>query len=167
MFRMYRIIGADGKEYGPVTAEQLRAWIAEGRANADTRVAKEGFDDWKRLGSLPEFAYLLVTRAPIVAMTGVPMRRTHSLAVASLVMGILSMLACLCCYGLPFNLLGVVFALMAQAEIRRQPDLYEGKGIATTGLVLSVVSILFALLILMLGLSTGWWHNGKPPTYRL
>jgi hypothetical protein len=41
---MYKIIGADGKEYGPITADQLRAWIVEGRANAQTKVLMEGTD---------------------------------------------------------------------------------------------------------------------------
>jgi TM2 domain-containing membrane protein YozV len=52
---MYRIIGKDGQQYGPVTAEQLRSWIAENRANAQTRVQADGTPDWKPLGSLPEF----------------------------------------------------------------------------------------------------------------
>jgi len=53
---MYKIIGADGKEYGPITAEQLRQWIAEGRANAQSRVLLEGTGDWKPLCEYPEFA---------------------------------------------------------------------------------------------------------------
>ncbi len=52
---MYRIIGADEREYGPVSADQLRQWIAEGRANAQTRVLVEGATEWKPLGALPEF----------------------------------------------------------------------------------------------------------------
>ena len=28
---MYKIIGADGKEYGPISAEQLRQWLNEDR----------------------------------------------------------------------------------------------------------------------------------------
>ena len=39
---MYTIVGADGREYGPATADQVRRWIAEGRANAQTRVRVEG-----------------------------------------------------------------------------------------------------------------------------
>ena len=35
---MYKIIGADGNEYGPITTEQLRQWLAEGRVNAQTKV---------------------------------------------------------------------------------------------------------------------------------
>lgn len=53
---MFTIIGADGKEYGPVTAEKLREWIASGRANAQTQCRREGETAWSTLGSLPEFA---------------------------------------------------------------------------------------------------------------
>jgi hypothetical protein len=53
---MYKIIGVDQKEYGPVSAEQLRQWIAEGRVNAQTRVQAEGSAEWKPLSAYPEFA---------------------------------------------------------------------------------------------------------------
>lgn len=63
---MYKIIGADGKQYGPVTTAQVHEWIAEGRANAHTKVQAEGSPDWKPLGELPEFAEVLAARpAPI------------------------------------------------------------------------------------------------------
>ncbi len=53
---MYKIIGADGKEYGPVTADQLRQWIAEGRANAQTKVLPDGATEWMALSEVAEFA---------------------------------------------------------------------------------------------------------------
>ena len=53
---MYKIIGKDGQQYGPATVEQLRAWIAEHRANAQTLVQVEGSQEWKPLESLAEFA---------------------------------------------------------------------------------------------------------------
>ena len=53
---MYRILGGDGKQYGPVDADTLRQWIADGRANAQTQVFAEGGTAWVPLGSLPEFA---------------------------------------------------------------------------------------------------------------
>lgn len=53
---MYKIIGADGKEYGPISIEQLRQWIAEGRANLQTQVLPEGATEWKTVAQLPEFA---------------------------------------------------------------------------------------------------------------
>jgi hypothetical protein len=65
---MFKILGADGKEYGPVTAAQLRQWIQEGRAGGPTQVRAEGAADWTRLQSLPEFAD--VFRAPPSAVSG-------------------------------------------------------------------------------------------------
>src|SRR6266850_2488316 len=52
---MYRIIGADGNQYGPISAEQLRQWVAEGRANAQTKILAEGTTEWKPLSEFPEF----------------------------------------------------------------------------------------------------------------
>jgi len=60
---MYKIIGADGKEYGPVSPEQLRQWITEGRVNTQTKMLPEGGVDWKPLGTLPEFSLLFGTHA--------------------------------------------------------------------------------------------------------
>jgi TM2 domain-containing membrane protein YozV len=59
---MYRIVGKDGLQYGPVTAEQLRCWIAENRANAQTLAQLEGAQEWKALGAFPEFAAELQSR---------------------------------------------------------------------------------------------------------
>jgi hypothetical protein len=53
---MYKIIGANQVEYGPITADQLRQWIAEGRINAQTLIQPEGATDWKPLSQFPEFA---------------------------------------------------------------------------------------------------------------
>jgi hypothetical protein len=52
----YKIIGADLLEYGPVSAEQIRQWIAEGRVNAKTKLQAEGTAEWKPLAEVPEFA---------------------------------------------------------------------------------------------------------------
>jgi uncharacterized membrane protein len=56
---MYKIIGADQKEYGPVTADQLREWITQGRAHGQTAVLAEGAREWKPLATCPEFAEVL------------------------------------------------------------------------------------------------------------
>jgi len=60
---MYRIIGIDGQEYGPVTADQIREWIAAKRANSETRAKLEGADEWKPLSAFPEFAEALNAKA--------------------------------------------------------------------------------------------------------
>lgn len=56
MCSMYKIIGGDGNEYGPVPGEQIRAWLREGRATMQTLVQTAGSADWLPLASLPEFA---------------------------------------------------------------------------------------------------------------
>lgn len=53
---MYKIIGADQKEYGPVSGDQIRQWIRDGRVNAHTRARLETGGDWQPLSAFPEFA---------------------------------------------------------------------------------------------------------------
>jgi uncharacterized RDD family membrane protein YckC len=53
---MFIIIGGDGKEYGPVTPEQVRTWIKAGRANLETSAKALGTEEWRRLGDFVEFA---------------------------------------------------------------------------------------------------------------
>jgi hypothetical protein len=55
MSRMYKIIGADREEYGPVSADQIRAWLSEGRADGRTMAQAAGSTDWKPLSAFPEF----------------------------------------------------------------------------------------------------------------
>lgn len=143
---MYQIIGSDGRTCGPVTAEQLREWIAEGRADAQTQVWTEGASQWRPLAEYAEFAPLLAMRPPSLAAPGTACSAARppspSLATASLVMGLLSLTCGLCCcYGLPFNLLGIVFALVALAQMRHQPWPRAGRGQAIAGLVLSLLSL--------------------------
>src|SRR5882724_5505888 len=61
---MYKIIGADQKEYGPVSADQINAWILEGRAGGQTLIQTEGSAEWKPLSSLPEFGAALAAKFP-------------------------------------------------------------------------------------------------------
>lgn len=60
---MFTMIGGDGQEYGPVSAEQLRAWILDHRANGRTLVRAEGETEWKPLFLRPEFAEALAEAA--------------------------------------------------------------------------------------------------------
>jgi hypothetical protein len=63
----YFIIGADGKQYGPVSGEDLRNWITEGRVGAQSQAAAEGATAWQPLSTLPEFADLFAGQAPTPA----------------------------------------------------------------------------------------------------
>jgi hypothetical protein len=67
---MYKIIGGDQTEYGPVSAEQLRQWIAEGRADGNTQVQLEGTNEWRPLRDFPDFAASFATAAPPMPTPG-------------------------------------------------------------------------------------------------
>src|SRR6267154_896339 len=60
---MYRVIGADKKEYGPVSADEIRRWLAEGRLNGQTLLKAEGEIEWKVLSSFPEFVAALTAQS--------------------------------------------------------------------------------------------------------
>lgn len=52
---MYKIIGADGVEYGPFSAEDLRQLILQRRADSATRTRLESDADWRTLADFPDF----------------------------------------------------------------------------------------------------------------
>ena len=52
--RHYRIIGGDGKQYGPVPATVLLRWINDGRVDAETSVKLDGTNAWVKLHELGE-----------------------------------------------------------------------------------------------------------------
>lgn len=156
---MYKIIGADGKIYGPASAAQLRQWLAEGRANAQTRTLAEGATEWKPLSAVAEFAGHFAPRVPPplgplppgTSTTG-HWPRTSSLAATGLVFGILSFV---CCPKLLFGTLGLIFSLTGLSQINRHPGIYEGRGLAIAGIVLSGVSLLLALAVWLTALAGG------------
>jgi hypothetical protein len=153
---MYRMIGADGREYGPATADQVRGWITEGRVNAQTRILAEGTGQWKLITEYTEFAPLFAHAAAPVSAPGpiymVPTPRNNSMAVMGMVMGVLSITCGMCCcYGLPFNVLGIIFSLVALVQIGNNAPSQQGRSLAIAGLALSLLSLVLSFLMLMLG----------------
>lgn len=69
---MYKIIGGDQQEYGPVAADEIRRWIREGRLNARSLARSEGTAEWKPLGDLPEFSAELQAQATAPAPAAPP-----------------------------------------------------------------------------------------------
>jgi len=113
---MYTIIGSDGKQYGPVTAEQLRQWIKEGRASAHTQTRAEGAATWQPLGSIPELASCFGAvpapsappAAPTAPTSGGPVRIPSYLPQAILVT--------LCCCPL-FGILAMFYAAQVNGKL--------------------------------------------------
>ncbi|MCS7337211.1 MAG: DUF4190 domain-containing protein [Verrucomicrobiae bacterium] len=149
---MYRIIGADGREYGPVPETVLRQWIAEGRVNGQTRALLEGTAEWKPLSAFPAFADLAAPppirppQPPAVQSfpTGASAPRTSPMALAGF---ICSLLGVLCCGVL--SLPGLIFAIIGLVETRKRPQQFSGEGWAIAGIVLGIVGLLIGILMLL------------------
>jgi len=140
---MYKIIGTDQKEYGPVTSDQLKQWIAQGRINAQTKVQADA-GEWKTLGEFPELADALGNRVPPVA-SGAPRpfpassqpAKTSGLAITSLVLGICGFFTC----GIT-ALIGLILGIVAMGRVRKSNGALSGHGIALAGTIVSAVFLL-------------------------
>jgi hypothetical protein len=139
---MYKIIGADQKEYGPISADQLRQWISEGRVNSKTRVQAVDSTEWKTMADLPEFAAILPRPAPplpsVTPIAPLPPRAgTSQMAVWALITGIMSILCC-CSIMAPVS---IVLGAVALSQLKQQPEM-RGAGFAIAGIVLGIVALL-------------------------
>lgn len=85
---MYKILGTDGHQYGPASAEDIRRWIAENRVNAQTPLQAEGATEWKPLDSFPEFAGASKPASPPVIAPPPPASRASN-KIAAGICGIL------------------------------------------------------------------------------
>ena len=124
--------------YGPVSPEQLRQWVAEGRAHAQTFVQFAGSPDWKPLAEFPELLPppLPSSLPPRSAAT----KRPNGLAITSLILGAVGWTV-ICC-GPMVWVTGIIFASVALSQITRSAGTQTGKGLALTGLGLSLAGLL-------------------------
>ena len=141
---MYKMRGADQQEYGPVTADVLRQWIAQGRVAAHTLIQAEGRSDWQPLASLPEFAADPAPPGP--GATSAPVVRpaptkTSGLAITSLVCGVLG------CLGIT-ALTGLILGIVALVKINKSQGRLGGKGLAIAGICVSGVMLFFSIPVL-------------------
>jgi hypothetical protein len=147
---MYKIIGADKKEYGPVSAEQLRQWIIEGRVSLQTQVLPEGATEWKALGDLPEFAAASPGTVPAIptipALSTAGAEVVNGPAIGLIVVAILGVLLQIA--SLILNLAGASFLAASQMPKEAWANIFSG----TVGVVSSIIGILVSGLILFGGM---------------
>jgi uncharacterized RDD family membrane protein YckC len=77
---MFIILGADEKEYGPVSSGQVRAWMMDGRADLKTRAKLHNGTEWKTLGDFPEFGGAVGAEAPPRVASALPFSAAASAA---------------------------------------------------------------------------------------
>jgi prepilin-type processing-associated H-X9-DG protein len=140
---MYRVLGVDGKEYGPINGEVMRQWITEGRANAQTKVKAEGSPNWQTLASVPEFEAAFAASAgapPPLPATPVEVK-TSGMAITSLVLGILGLCGITA-------LVGLVLGIVALLKINRSGGRLSGQGLAIAGICVSGFMLFFSIPVM-------------------
>ena len=159
---MYKILGSDQKEYGPVTSDQLRQWIIERRLHAQSLVRLDGSPGWLPLAQFPEFSATLAGAGPVAPASASAGPRTNPMAVIALVTSILATPAMCCCgfvtlgiglpiVGISFNMVGIILSFIALSQIKKNPETERGKGLAIAAIVLSSLSLAFSLIPLLFG----------------
>ena len=148
MTQTYEIIGGDNRAHGPVTGEELCDWIRQGRAGRNTMIRPSNTEAWRPISTFPEFS------GPLRGMPWIPLYqptpKVHGLAVASLVLGLISLV--IAGIGL---LTGVPAAICGHAALRAikdDPTEYGGSGMAIAGLITGYIGLLISgvMFILML-----------------
>jgi Domain of unknown function (DUF4190)/GYF domain 2 len=150
---MYKIIGADHVEYGPVTAGQLGEWIAQGRANAASLIWAEGATEWKPLAAIPEFAATLgsaVTTPQIIRPTIARRTQTNSMSIVGMILGILAVLLGWCFFNVVFAILGLIFSCVGLSQIKKSAGQETGQGLAIAGIILSCLGLVMGLVVFLL-----------------
>ena len=142
---MFKIQGADQKEYGPISADVLRQWIAERRADGRTLVQAAGTTAWRPLAEFPEFAEALaagprppVAGGPAPVPTSMPAlpAKTSGMAVTSMVLGILGFCTMIT------SLIGLPLGIISLIKIKGSGGRLQGQGFAIAGICTSGLSLL-------------------------
>lgn len=153
---MYKIVGGDQREYGPATSDQIREWIATGRANGQTLASFEG-SPWKPLSTYPEFADALrvaspppLPQAPGVYPTAAGQAyagtQTNNMAVAGLVLSVLG----LCCS--PLALIGLLLSVVGLVQISQSPQTYSTtKVVPILGIVIGCLAVIGSIFVFTSG----------------
>jgi len=139
---MYKIIGADGKEYGPVSADQIRQWIAEGRVVAQTKAQAEGTTDWRPLSDFAEFADVLATATATPTTPG--LAKLNGPAIGLIVTAVLGFIANL--FALGWNIAEPKGEPVPNLDPELQRIIQTWSG--TLGIVSAIIGIVVAGFVL-------------------
>jgi len=138
----FKIIGGDGREYGPVDLATLQQWAREGRVAGQTQVRDSRAGHWQPATQVPELAPALGA-APVPPAVGPAMPTaapaTNALAVWSISLAVIG-LGCCGCVSIPAVVLGAVS--LSQIKARRE----AGRELAIAGIAIGIFSMLIGAL---------------------
>ncbi len=154
-----------GELIGPIDAATMRDMINSGRLTGATPVWRDGLIGRQPIAHVPELAGYLPDPPASTSQAGVQpvaVTQVHSaaptsgLAVASLVLGIISLaLFCLIPISLICGIIGLILGLSATKGPSKQP-------LATAGIVTSIVGILISALLIVGAMQDGNQQGENP-----
>lgn len=71
------MIGADGRQYGPITLDQVKAWVGEGRITRETSILRNDTNSWLPAAQYTELG-LAQPAAPAVLTPAAPANNSAS-----------------------------------------------------------------------------------------
>lgn len=179
---MYKLVGADRVEYGPVTRETVLEWIAQGRANAQT-IARFQEGAWKPLGTFDEFKPALgippnatpqnaeIAPPPLAGSAPPPppfsgvgsQTKTNVAAILSVIFPIIC-----CCCTLVGPALGLICGFVALSQMRANPNLYSTSPVLPKiGIALSVIMLILHILGFVFDAQLArYFEQFQPPGWR-
>lgn len=156
-------VGRNGQQFGEFTEDEIREGLDRGTFLAGDLTWRDGMGEWKPLDQVFGFAAAHSLAAPMTALgpaamglglpmeqpgnTGIGVMPTPGTAIASLVLGILSLVTCY--FGVVFAIPGVVCGHVALSVIKRSAMPLEGRGLAVAGLVMNYLWLALAALVLV------------------
>ena len=139
-------IHKNGQQLGPFTESQVGEMLKSGQLALEDLAWAEGMEEWKPLSSFENLQSLPAQTPPPAAGQVAPpsnIKKTEPLAIWSLVLGIVSLVACGIFAGIP----AVICGHIGRSRIRRNPSL-DGGGMALAGLITGYISIVILPLVL-------------------
>ena len=157
--KQYYFKSEDGKEYGPITAEEISDWQAQGRMNSESLVRHSNSRDWMPLSSYPELASDSAPKPTSVDSSEspppqkapeVPQQQAYSKyeehrGTMILVFGILGIA---CCF--PFGIAAWVMGNADMQKINAGIMDPEGKSTTNAGKICGIISVALTSLGIIL-----------------
>jgi len=158
---MYTITGGDQKHYGPISADDVRKWIAEGRLNAQSLVKGDADEDFRPLGGFPEFVDALASATASSAAPPPPsgsqgavgdqaaaLQMVKGPAIALIITAILGLI--LVAIGFVFNILTLSGHPLTMQQINDpQVQRFLSSFAGGLGIVQDIVGLIIGIVILM------------------
>jgi hypothetical protein len=141
-------IARDGHRLGPFPVEEVKRQLASGQLSPNDLAWAQGARDWVPLAS---FSPLQGNQYPPAVGYEGPRQpeQTSGVAIASLVLGIISFLFC------PFigSIAAVICGHVARSNIRSSGGTLSGDGLALAGLIMGYVGFAFMGLAVLAGMA--------------